>query len=81
MASVDGISPVYVRADRIAITLIFSEYLCFMCTSMGPQYRIFVDIVRISTTSAWVVLGKAERVEVLGDCDDWMKIIVVGICW
>lgn len=81
MASVDSISPVYVCTDSIAFTLIISEYLCFMSTSVRPQYGISVNIVRISTTSAWVIIGKAERIEILGDRDDRMKIIVVCICW
>ena len=81
MTSVNGISPVYVCTDRIAFTLIMSENLRFMSTGVRPQYGIFVNIVRISTTSAWVILGKAEGVEILGDRDDRMKIIVVCICW
>lgn len=81
MASVDGVSPVYVCADRITFTLVISEYLGLMSTGMRPQYGIFVDIVCISTTSAGVILGEAERVEVLGDCDDRMEIIIVCKCW
>ena len=79
MASVDGISPVYVCADCVSLSSVASEYVCFMGTGVGPEYGIFVDIVRISTTSAWMILGKAKRIEVLGDCDDGMKIIVVCI--
>lgn len=81
MASVDGISPVDVCTDCITFTLIVSEYLGFMSTGVRPQYRISVYIVRISTTSAWMILGKAERIEILGDRDDRMKIVVVCICW
>ena len=81
MASVDGISPVNVCADCISFTLIISEYLCFMGTSVRPQYSILVDIVCISTTSARVILGKAKGIEILSNCDDRMKIIVLCICW
>lgn len=52
-----------------------------MSTGVRPQYSIFVNIVRISTTSAWVIPREAEGVEVFGDCDNRMKIIVVCICW
>ena len=79
MASVNGISPVYVCTNSITFTLIVSKDLCFMGTGVGPQYGIFIDIVRIGTTSAWMVFGKAKRIEVLGDCDDGMKTIVVCI--
>lgn len=81
MTSVDGISPVHVCADRITFTLIIAEYLGFMSTAVRPQDGIAVYIVRISTASAWVILGKAEGVEVLGDCDDRMEVIVVCIRW
>ena len=81
MASVDCISSIYVCTDRIAFTPIVSEYLCFMGTGMGPQYGIFIDIVRISTTSARMILRKAKGIEVLGDCDDRMKIVVVCVNW
>ena len=81
MASINGISPVYVCTDSIAFAFIVSENLCLVGTGVGPQYGIFVDIVRIRTTSARVVFGKAKRIEVLSDCDDRMKIIVVCIYW
>ena len=81
MASVDGISPVHICADRITFTLVTSEYLCFMGASVRSQYGIFINIVRIGTTSAWMIFGEAERVEVLGDCDNRMNIIVMCICW
>ena len=81
MASVDCISPIHVCADRITFTLIVSEYLCFMGTGVGPQYCIFIDVVRISTTSARMILRKAKGIEILGDCDDGMKIVVMCECW
>lgn len=52
-----------------------------MGTSVRPQYSILVDIVCISTTSARVILGKAKGIEILSNCDDRMKIIVLCICW
>lgn len=81
MASVDCISPIHVCTDRIAFTLIVSEYLCFMGTGVGPQYCIFIDVVRISATSTRMILRKAEGIEVLGDCDNRMKIVVVCKYW
>ena len=80
MASVDGISPVYVCADRVTFTSIVLKYFCLMSTGVRPQYGAIVNIVRVRTTSSWVIDGEAERVEVLGDCDDRREIIVVGIC-
>ena len=47
---------------------------------MRPQYSILVNIVRISTTSAWVVRGETEGVKVFSDSDDRIKIIVPCIC-
>ena len=79
MAPIDGISTLYICADRIAFTFVTPEYLCFMSTGVRPKYGIFIDIVRISNTSAWMVLGKAEGIKVLGDRDDRMKIIVVCV--
>ena len=81
MASINGISPVYVCTDSVTFAFIFSENLGFVGAGVGPQYGIFVDIVRIRTTSARMIFGKAKRIEVLSDCDDRMEIIVVCIRW
>ena len=48
---------------------------------MRSEYGISVDIVRISTTSAWMILGEAEGVKIFSDCDDWMQVIVMRECW
>ena len=81
MASINGISPVYVCTDSVTFASIVSENIGFVGTGVGPQYGIFVDIVCIRTTSARMIFGKAKRIEVLSDCDDRMKIIVVCIRW
>ena len=81
VASINSISPVYVCTDSITFAFIVPENLCFVSTGVGPQYGIFVDIVRVRTTSARMIFGKAKRIEVLSNRDDRMKIIVVCICW
>ena len=81
MTSINGISPVYVCTDSVTFAFIVSKNLCFVGTGVGSQYGIFVDIVCVRTTSARMIFGKAKRIEVLSDCDDWMKIVVVCICW
>jgi len=78
---VDGISSVYIRANRVPSTSVTPEYLCFMSASVGSQHGVLVKVVGISATSARVVWGEAKRIKVLGHRDNWVEIVVISICW
>lgn len=58
MTPVNSISTVHVCTDCVPFTLIFAEYIKFMCASVCPENGILINVVRIGATSTGVVLRK-----------------------
>ena len=81
MTSVNSISPVHIGTDGVSFAFIVSECVDLVCRCVGPEAGVFVDVVSIRGTSAWMVCGKAKGIEVLGDANDGWEIVVVCICW
>ena len=59
MTPVDGIPPVDVCADGVAITFCLAKNIRLMSAGVGPEDCVLVDIVRIFSTSTRMIWGKS----------------------
>src|SRR6266487_5880620 len=59
MTSVNGITTIDVRTNQVSVALISFESVCLVSTGVGTQDSIFVDVVCVCTTAAWVVYREA----------------------
>lgn len=78
MASVDGISPVDVRADQIPFGLVLTEDIRLMSACVGSKDVVPVDVICVCPTSPGMVGWKPQRIEVLSDGDCRMEAVVRG---
>lgn len=80
VAAVDGVSPVDIRRDEIAIALIRPKGICLVCAGMCPQQQLLVEIIRVSECSPWVIRRKAQRVEILLRRHHGAVFVIVLVC-
>lgn len=81
MTSIDGISSVNIRADRIPVARILAKDIRLVGAGVGPQNGVFVDVVCVCPAAARMIGGEVEGVEVLRYGDDGGKGVVVSVCW
>ena len=59
MGPVNGIASIYVGTDEVALAFVGAKDISLMRRCVGPQYCVFVDIVRVGSAAADVILWKA----------------------
>ena len=79
MASVNGVPSVYICANGISFALIPAESICLVSAGMCSQDSVFVDVVRVCPTAAWVVRREAQGVEILSYGDNRVETVVMGV--
>ena len=58
MTPVDGIPPVDVCTNGVAIAIRLAKNIRLMSAGVGPEDSILVDVVRICSTSTRMIWGK-----------------------
>lgn len=51
-----------------------------MRRGVSAQDRVFVDVIRVGLTSAWVILRESKGIEVLVNRYNWGKFVVGFVC-